>query len=135
MYSIKEDSMTIPISVHMWHQMTSIEMLLDSGATHNFIDERTINTLHIGMKALPQALRVNNVNGTENHARRITHFCNLWVGRDSHIHKLGFYIANLGCDRIILRHPWFKTFNPTIDWTTNQLQGPNVRIKTAGYHC
>ena len=59
MYSIKEDSMTIPISVYMWHQTTSIKTLLDSGATHNFIDERTINALHIGTKALPQALRVN----------------------------------------------------------------------------
>ena len=39
MYSTKEDSMMIPISVYMWHQMTPIETLLDSGATHNFIDK------------------------------------------------------------------------------------------------
>ena len=133
MYSIKEDSMTIPVSVYMWHQTTPIETLLDSGATHNFIDKRTIDALHIGTKTLPQPLRVNNVDGTENRAGRITHFCNLWVGRETHVHKLGFYVANLGRDRIILGHPWFKTFNPTIDWTTNRLRGPDVRIETAGY--
>ena len=42
---------------------------------------------------------------------------------------------NLGHNRIILSHPWFKTFNPTINWTTNQLKGPDVQIETAGYHC
>ena len=27
-----------------------------------------------------------------------------------------------------------QNLNPTIDWTTNQLQGPDVQIETAGYH-
>jgi hypothetical protein len=47
--------------------------------------------------------------------------------------KLGFFIANLGCDRVILGHPWFKAFNPIIDWTTNQLTGPDIIIETAGF--
>ena len=68
MYSTKEDSMTVPISVYMWHQMTPIETLLDSGTTHNFINKQTINVLHIGMKTLPQTLHVNNVDRTENQA-------------------------------------------------------------------
>jgi hypothetical protein len=46
---------------------------------------------------------------------------------------LGFYITNLGHDCIILGHPWFQAFNPTIDWTTNQLVGPDVVLKTVGY--
>ena len=47
--------------------------------------------------------------------------------------KQGFYIANLGRDWIILGHPWFHAFNPTIDWETNQLQGDDIKIETAGY--
>jgi hypothetical protein len=47
--------------------------------------------------------------------------------------KLGFFIANLGHDRIILGHPWFKQFNPTIDWPTNTLKGDEVVFETAGY--
>ena len=38
MYSSKLDSMTIEVSVYMWHRKTYTEALLDSGATHNFID-------------------------------------------------------------------------------------------------
>jgi hypothetical protein len=33
-----------------------------------------------------------------------------------------------------LGHPWFKAFNPVIDWSTNQLQGDNLIIETAGFH-
>ena len=47
--------------------------------------------------------------------------------------KLGFYVANLGRDRLILGHPWFKAFNPEINWETNQLDGDDVTIETAGF--
>jgi hypothetical protein len=42
-------------------------------------------------------------------------------------------VANLGRNCIILGHPWFKAFNPTINWTTNQLLGPEINVETAGY--
>jgi hypothetical protein len=48
--------------------------------------------------------------------------------------KLGFYIANLGSDCIILGHPWFKAFNPSINWNSNKLDGENIVIETVGYH-
>ena len=63
----------------------------------------------------------------------ITEYCNLWLQQGSRIIKQGFYIANLGNDRIILGHPWFHTFNPTINWEKNQLQGDDIEIETAGY--
>jgi hypothetical protein len=46
---------------------------------------------------------------------------------------LGFYVANLGSDRIILGHPWFKSFNPSINWSPNQLEGEDIILETAGY--
>ena len=113
--------------------MTSIEALLDSGATHNFIDKRAVEKLTLRTKVLPQKLQVNNVDGTLNQEGDITQYCNLWISRGSEAVKMGFYIANLGKDQLILGHPWFKIFNPTIDWTTNQLLGPDVTIQMAGY--
>src|ERR1700721_58748 len=44
MYSMKKDSMTIQISIHMWHKKIDIQTLLDSGATHNFLDKQTVKT-------------------------------------------------------------------------------------------
>ena len=107
----------------MWHKTTKIEALLDCGATHNFIDPRTIKTLAMGINPLKQPLTVHNVDGTVNKGGTISHYCNLWVRRGKHIEKLGFYVANLGRDRLILGYPWFTKFNPSFDWKNNVLEG------------
>ena len=52
MYSTQKNSMTISLTVNMWHKMTKIEALLDCGATHNFIDPRTIKSLAMGTNPL-----------------------------------------------------------------------------------
>ena len=59
--------------------MTTIEALLDCGATHNFIDPRAVKSLGIGTKELRTPLTVNSVDGTVNRDGTITHFCNLWA--------------------------------------------------------
>jgi hypothetical protein len=134
MYSKKKDSMTIQISVLMWHKKTKTKALLDSGATHNFIDKRAINSLGLGTRTLPHPLQVNNVDSSLNQEGSITQYCNLWICQGDKVVKLGFYVANLGSDHIILGHPWFKTFNPSIDWSTNCLKGEDFSIETAGFH-
>ena len=117
----------------MWHRKTNTEALLDSGATHNFIDKRAVKALRLRTKNLQQPLRVNNVDRTENQAGRITEFCNLWLRQGDRTSKQGFYVANLGQDQIILGHPWFRSFNPSINWETNRLEGDKVEIETVGY--
>jgi hypothetical protein len=46
---------------------------------------------------------------------------------------MGFYVANLGRDHLILGHPWFRNFNLVIDWVHNTLTGDEIHIETAGY--
>jgi hypothetical protein len=53
MYSKKIDSMTTPLSVHMWHKKTETTALLDSGAMHNFIDKWAVTSLGLGTRTLP----------------------------------------------------------------------------------
>ena len=117
----------------MWHKMTQTEALLDCGTTHNFIDPRAIKTLSMGTNPLKQPLIVHNMDGTVNHDRTITHYCNLWVRCSKQVEKLGFYVANLGQDQMILRYPWFQKFNPQFDWNTLTLKGDEVKIDTVGY--
>ena len=108
-------------------------MLLDCGATHNFIDPHAIKTLSMGTNPLQQPLLVHNMDSTVNRDSTITHYCNLWVRRSKQVEKLGFYVANLGRDCIILRYPWFQKFNPQFDWSTQTLKGDTVEIDTARY--
>ena len=133
MYSNKKDSMTVKVHLYMRHQKTDVEALLDSGATENFIDQRTIDLLHIGTRILPQPCEVRNIDRTHNQAGSITRYCNLWIHQGPKTIKMGFYVANLGHNQLILGHPWFHTFNPTIDWTSNTLTGNAIHIETTAY--
>jgi hypothetical protein len=55
MYSSEKDSMTILLSVYMWHKKTKMTALLDSGATHNFINKCAITSLGLGTCPLPHS--------------------------------------------------------------------------------
>ena len=133
MYSTTRDSITIPVHTYMWHKKAKISALLDSGATENFIDKRTILTLGLGMRALPEPLNIHNVDGTTNSEGRVTKYADLWARQGKQTAKLRFYVTNIGCDRLILGHPWFRQFNPCIDWTKNMLKGEDICLETAGY--
>ena len=87
----------------------------------------------MGTNPLKQPLIVHNIDRTINQGGTITHYCNLWVQWGTQVKKLGFYVANLGWDRLILGYPWFKKFNPNFNWNTNTLEGDTVEIDTARY--
>ncbi len=133
MYSIKEDSITVPIDLCMWHKKTKVEALLDCGATENFINAQTLKKLGMGTRLLQHPRIVQNVDSTENQASTITKYCNLYIKKGQEKKKQWFFIANLGRDHLILEHPWFQAFNPQINWTKNELEGENIIIETAGY--
>jgi hypothetical protein len=71
--------MTIPLSVYMWHKTTETTTLLDSGATHNFINKHAFTSLGLGTRPLPHPLQVNNVDSTINSKGSITQYGNLWI--------------------------------------------------------
>jgi hypothetical protein len=39
-----------------------------------------------------------------------------------------FFVTDIGEDDVILGYPFFKSFNPTIDWEKGQLSGEVVAI-------
>ena len=90
--------------------------LLDSGTTDNFINQRTVNRLHISMQRLTKPRILYNVDKTENKSGRITHYIDLEITRGTQIWVQQFYVTNLGTDRFILGFPWLYEFNPKIDW-------------------
>ena len=90
-------------------------------------------TLSMGTNPLKQLLVIHNVDGTINWDGTITHYCKLWIWREKQIEKLGFYVANLGQDQMILGYPWFQKFNPHFEWNTHTLKGDIVEIDTASY--
>ena len=112
------------------------QALLDSGATDNFIDQRTMKRLNISTRRLDRPRILYNVDKTENRSGCITHYTDLEITRGIQMKVQRFYIANLGTDCFILGFPWLYKFNPEIDWRQHTADGLPLHLhqttKTAG---
>ena len=111
--------------------------LIDSGATENFIDPRTIERLRLPTCKLGQKRTIYNIDGTNNKAGSITHVCQLrltWADQE----KTGnFYVTDLGQDRVVLGFPFLQDFNPKIDWEHKKIipRGPlMIKPKSIWHH-
>ena len=124
------NSITVQVPITHYQGTAEETILLDTGATQNFIDQTTIDKLRLGTKRLPLARGIYNVDGTMNRAGTITKACDLLVTQGSKKERTRFYVTNLGRDRMIFGYPFFKKFKPDIDWDTDKLRGPKIKIET-----
>jgi Reverse transcriptase (RNA-dependent DNA polymerase)/gag-polyprotein putative aspartyl protease len=115
-------------------QLTAeVKTLLDSGAMENLMDSRTANALRVKKQRLLSPRKVTNADGSQNAAGMLTHYCELRVKQGDKEQVQTFFITNLGMDCIILGYPWFRDFNPQIDWTRRVLHGPQPRLEAKWY--
>jgi len=70
------------------------------------------------------------VDGTPNRRGTISHAVDLLVARGNKKLHQRFYVTDLGRDRFIFGYPWFREFNPDIDWPNGMLKGPKVKMET-----
>ena len=91
-------------------------VLIDSGATENFLDKDIWQKMRIGSYETVKPITVYNVDRTENSQGKITHYCWLQIWYDRRQKLQHFYIAALEKESIILGYLFLYTFNRTIDW-------------------
>ncbi len=108
--------MRIPVLFESAHATAEREVLVDSGATDNFISKNLLNRLKIGYLPVENPIKIWNVDGTHNQDGAITHFTDLQVHMGTETKTLQFLITNLRRDEVILGYPWLTAFEPTIHW-------------------
>ncbi len=112
--------------------------LIDSGATENFVDPRTVSQMKLPTKKLDRDWTIHNIDGTTNFTGSITWKCTLNVQVGGQTNEQEFFITNLGQDRVVLGYPFLQTFNPQIDWDKGELCGAKqvkVTPKQIWEHC
>jgi Retroviral aspartyl protease len=128
----KRKSLDIPVDVVTYNKTETVNVLIDSGATDNFIDFRMVAKLRLGTKKLPRARQLFNVDGTHNQAGLIEESVHLYIDRGDERVQTQLHVTNLGKDRLILGYPWLEAFNPEINWAEGKLLGPWTTLKTTG---
>jgi len=130
MYISRFNSLIMPFDLYSAKGKKEERALVDSGATANFVDYKTVKRLGLGSKKLEQVRTVKNIDGTLNVAGNITHACDLLVSHGRKQERTRFFVTNLGGDRFILGYPWLATFNPEINWLEATVNGPRFRVET-----
>ncbi len=65
-YITKYRSMKVPVSFRTCYTMADKRILVDSGATDNFIHPKFVKRLHVGMQELERPMKIWNIDGTTN---------------------------------------------------------------------
>ncbi len=115
-YITKYRSMKVPVSFRTRYAMADKRILVDSGATDNFIHPKFVKRLHVGMQELEHPMKIWNIDGTTNRAGQLTHFVDLLVQTKGQEKKMQFLVTDLGVEDMILGYPWLATFEPQFSW-------------------
>jgi hypothetical protein len=108
--------MKVPVSFRTLHAMADKHILVDSGATDNFIHPKLLKRLGLGTQALDQPRKIWNIDGTTNRVGQLTSFVDLEVRTGSKEEKMRFLVTDLGNEDLILGYPWLAMFEPQFNW-------------------
>ena len=127
-YLARYQSMKIPVSFRTVYARADKQILVDSGATDNFIHPRLIRRLALGTQKLERSRKIWNINGTNNKAGRITDYVDLSVQTGKQQNKMRFLVTDLGHEDLILGYPWLATFEPKFSWADGTIEVENLPV-------
>ena len=120
--------MKIPVSFQTAYARADKQILVDSGATDNFIHPRLIRRLALGTQKLERSRKIWNIDGTNNKAGRIMGYVDLSVQMGKKQNKMRFLITDLGHEDLILGYPWLATFEPKFSWADGTIEVENLPV-------
>ena len=113
--------MKIPVSFRTAYARADKQILVDSGATDNFIHPRLIRRLALGTQKLERPRKIWNIDGTNNKAGRIAEYVDLSVQTGKKQNKMRFLVTDLGHEDLILGYPWLAMFEPKFGWANGTI--------------
>ena len=108
--------MKTPVSFRTSRAMADKRILVDSGATDNFIDPRLLKRLKLGSRRLDRPRKIWNIDGTNNKAGLLTDYVELEVRTGKRMANMEFLVTDLGMEDMILGYPWLAQFEPQFSW-------------------
>jgi len=117
-------SIILPIEVSTTDtsEVHSVKVLLDSGATGNFIDRDFVQTKGINIQSISRPIPVYNVDGSPNEAGQISEVVDVVLHYKTHSKRMLLAVSSLEKQNMILDYTWLKDHNPEVNWQTGEVQ-------------
>src|SRR5258708_1880316 len=120
--------MTVRFFIHLIAKRAEAIVLLDSGATENFMNLSYAKWLRLPIKQLPNPCKLFNIDGTENQSRDLRYYTILNVHTSFTTVPLQFFLSDLSEHKAILGYPWFAAVQPKIDWKCSWIDHTHLPI-------
>jgi hypothetical protein len=97
--------MQIPVSIHTSYFIADKRVLVDLGATDNFMHPNFVMKMGLGMKELPTPRKIFNIDNMTNKSGKIMHYLDLDIYTKG-IHKeMHFLITDIRSEDTLLGYP------------------------------
>ena len=108
----------------------SINAMIDSGATEDFIDKEVCQKHQISTIATENPSEIYLGNGNPRDMEPVTHIAKVPMTIGNHREVATLLVANLQNHEVILGMPWLKGHNSRIDWGKNKITFNSERCTT-----
>jgi len=116
-----KDHIMIKIQPDGEKESVSINAMIDSGATEDFIDREVCNKHRIKMIKAKNPREIYLADGKPSTMGPVTHLMKVTMDISSHMDLATFQVVNFQNHEVILGMPWLREHNPTIDWNDKRI--------------
>ena len=125
-----KDHIMVKLQLHGEKESVTINAMIDSGATEDFIDREVCNKHGIKMIKAKNPREIYLADGKPSAMGPVTHMTKVPMDISSHRELATFQVANLQNQDVILGMPWLREHNPTIDWNDKRITFNSERCTT-----
>ena len=108
--------MMICFYMHLASKKAVDIVLINSGATENFMNLKYAQYLQLPIKEMLDPQIVFNIDGTPNKLGEIKYYTDINMQMGCNHTTFWFFLTNIGQSKVILRYSWMAAIQPQIDW-------------------
>jgi len=124
------DHIMVKIQLHGEKESVTINAIIDSGATEDFIDGEVCNKHGIKMIKAKNPREIYLADRKPSAMGLVTHMTKVPMDIISHRELATFQVANLQNHEVMLGMKWLREHNPTMDWKDKRITFNSERCTT-----
>jgi len=116
-----KDHIMVKVQLQGDRESVTINAMIDSGATEDFIDREVCNKHGIKIIKAKNPREIYLADGKSSAMGPVTHMTKVPMDISSHRELATFQVANPQNQMVILGMPWLREHNPTINWNDKRI--------------